>query len=226
MLKRDSGSFQSRGYLFLAVAFGMMAYQSYAGQDKPDLTSAPIPTVTVPKQQQFGPIMKPLCHDVDIIDDHLQNMNLVSSDVSDNFIPESQLQDSQVHLNKESEAQVESSQFMGGKVAPEALVLQVGNISPMLKSLIHGKYQYLTYLLSSTACIFFWLAPNHHKMQLIKPVARVRSSAGGKSSSTKKVNKKYHKNNGSQYIIYNDKLMKVDEVAVHEENDQDAEMEF
>lgn len=31
VLKRDSGSFQSRGYLFLAVAFGMMAYQSYAG---------------------------------------------------------------------------------------------------------------------------------------------------------------------------------------------------
>lgn len=25
VLKRDSGSFQSRGYLFLAVAFGMMA---------------------------------------------------------------------------------------------------------------------------------------------------------------------------------------------------------
>jgi len=93
VLRRDSGSFQSRGYLFLAVAFGMMAYQSYAGQDQPDLTSAQIPTVDVPSKPQFGPIMKPLCHDVDLIDDHMQNMNLVSSDVSDNFIPDSQLHD-------------------------------------------------------------------------------------------------------------------------------------
>ena len=115
--------------------------------------------------------MKPLCHDVDLIDDHMQNMNLVSSDVSDSFIPENQLQDSQAAQHKESEAQQEQSQFTG-RVAPAQLALQ-GNISQMLKSLIHGKYQYLTYLLSSTACIYFWLAPNHHKMQLIKPVARV-----------------------------------------------------
>lgn len=91
VLRRDSGSFQSRGYLFLAVAFGMMAYQSYAGPDKPDLTSPQIPTVAVPSKPEFGPIMKPLCHDVDLIDDHMQNMNLVSSDVSDSFIPDSQL---------------------------------------------------------------------------------------------------------------------------------------
>lgn len=92
------------------------------------------------------------------------------------------------------------------------MILQ-GNISQMLKSLIHGKYHYLTYLMSSTACIYFWLAPNHHKMQLIKPVARVVRSPSKKS---KKSHKKQN-NNGSQYIIYNDKLMKVDEVAVEEE---------
>lgn len=58
--------------------------------------------------------MKPLCHDVDLIDDHMQNMNLVSSDVSDSFIPESQLQDSQANQQmKESEAQQESGQFTG-----------------------------------------------------------------------------------------------------------------
>lgn len=101
----------------------------------------------------------------------------------------------------------------------------------MLKSLIHGKYQYLTYLMSSTACMYFWLAPNHHKMQLIKPVARVvRSSpaslaAKSTPSSRSRHTSKIYKNNGSQYIIYNDKLMKVDEVAVDEESD-DAEMQF
>lgn len=94
----------------------------------------------------------------------------------------------------------------------------------MLKSLIHGKYQYLTYLMSSTACMYFWLAPNHHKMQLIKPVARVvRSSRSHSSSSLHKGSKP---RNGSQYILYNDKLMKVDEVAVEEELDEDESMEF
>lgn len=123
VLKRESGSFQSRGYLFLAVAFGMMAYQSYAGQDKPDLTAAQIPTVTVPNKQDFGPIMKPLCHDVDIIEDHMQNMNLVSSDVSDSFIPESQLQESQTQNQptKESEPQPQEPSL-------EQMVMQ-GNIS-------------------------------------------------------------------------------------------------
>jgi hypothetical protein len=107
--------------------------------------------------------MKPLCHDVDLIDDHMQNMNLVSSDVSDSFIPESQLQDSQANQQiKEAEAQQESSQF-AGKVGLEQMAMQ-GNVSQMLKSLIRGKYQYLTYLLSSTACVYFWLAPSHQKM--------------------------------------------------------------
>jgi len=98
------------------------------------------------------------------------------------------------------------------------------NISPMLKSLIKGKYQYLTFLMSSTACMFFWLAPNHHKMQLIKPVTRVvRKSSSSKQGMVK--SQKGGKNNSSKYILYNDKLMKVDEVAIQDEND-DQEMEF
>lgn len=162
--------------------------------------------------------MKPLCHDVDLIEDHMQNMNLVSSDVSDTFIPESQLQDSQGQQQiKESEVQQEANHFAAGKVGPEQMAMQ-GNISQMLKSLIRGKYQYLTYLLSSTACVYFWLAPNHHKMQLIKPVARVVRHKSKYTSSNRR-----YKDNGSQYIIYNDKLMKVDEVAVQEENEH---MEF
>lgn len=175
VLKRDSGSFHSRGYLFLAVAFGMMAYNSYTGQDKPSLTSPHIPTVDVPSKNKFSQMRQPLCADVDLMDDQMQNMNLVSSDVGDSFIPESQLQDSpQVNtdLPVEEDEAVEQSQFATAKVTPEQMILQ-GNISQMLKSLIHGKYHYLTYLMSSTACIYFWLAPNHHKMQLIKPVARV-----------------------------------------------------
>ena len=68
-----------------------------------------------------------------------------------------------------------------------------GNLSPMLKSLIKGKYQYLTFLMSSTACMFFWLAPNHHKMKLIKPhIVRKASAKMGhdSTSSSSKASKK------------------------------------
>ena len=51
VLKRDSGSFHGRGYLFLAVAFGMMAYQSYSGQEKPELPSPQIHNMNLPSQQ-------------------------------------------------------------------------------------------------------------------------------------------------------------------------------
>ena len=96
VLKRDTGSFHNRGYLFLAVAFGMMAYQSYTGQDKPDLTSGQIANVAVPTKPQFEPMMKPLSHEgAKLIDDSMQSLNLASSDVSDSLIPDSQLQDSQ-----------------------------------------------------------------------------------------------------------------------------------
>merc|ERR1719337_124222 len=134
------------------------------------------------------------------MDDQMQNMNLVSPDVSDSFIPDSQLQDSQQinsqQLNNKEMESNERSHFATGKVTPEQMILQ-GNISQMLKSLINGKYHYLTYLMSSTACIYFWLAPNHHKMQLIKPVARVVRSSSVNSSSINSSRSKQKYNNNS-----------------------------
>lgn len=118
VLKRDSGSFQSRGYLFLAVAFGMMAYQSYAGQDQPDLTAAQIPQVNQPSNGKFGQKLL-FNNDVDDIEDHMQNMNLMSSDVSDSFIPETLLQDAQPqHHREQPEAHQEQSKYEG-KVYPQ-----------------------------------------------------------------------------------------------------------
>lgn len=39
----------------------------------------------------------------------------------------------------------------------------------MIKSVVAGKYTYLSYLFLSTACFFFWMTPNHHKLRLIRP---------------------------------------------------------
>lgn len=98
VLRRDSGSFQSRGYLFLAVVFGMMCYQSYSGQEKADVGPPQIPTVDVANK-------KLLTHASHVNHNDLHNdnsgenidMHLGESDVSDRFIPESDLQESQSH---------------------------------------------------------------------------------------------------------------------------------
>jgi len=44
-----------------------------------------------------------------------------------------------------------------------------GPLSGLLKSIISGKYTYLTYLMCSTACFFFWMTPNHYKLRHIRP---------------------------------------------------------
>ena len=93
-----------------------------------------------------------------------------------------------------------------------------GPFSQTLKKLSSVKYQYLTYLMSSTACLYFWLAPNAQRMKLIKPVARVVTKATPSYSPVKSNRSAKH---DSEYILYNDQLMKVDQVVV-----EDAEMEF
>jgi len=44
-----------------------------------------------------------------------------------------------------------------------------GPLSGLMKNIIQGKYTYLTYLMCSTACFFFWMTPNYHKVRLIRP---------------------------------------------------------
>lgn len=45
-----------------------------------------------------------------------------------------------------------------------------GPLSGMMKSMISGKYTYLTYLMCSTSCAFMWLSPNQHKIRRLKPI--------------------------------------------------------
>lgn len=143
------------------------------------------------------------------------DMNLGESDVSDRFIPENLLQESQSHGRQEEARE----QHQNVELTAQQLAERIqGPFSQTLKSLVSGKYQYLTYLMSSTACLYFWLAPNHQKMKLIKPVARVVTKAAPSDSAVK--SNKSGKND-SKYILYNDQLMKVDQVII-----DDAEMEF
>ena len=91
-------------------------------------------------------------------------MSLAKSDVSDEEIPEEML----------SQKMTPSPQDRSLKNMTVGQLLEhvQGPFSGMFKSIVSGKYQYLTYLMCSTACFFFWMAPNNHKLQLIRPVRR------------------------------------------------------
>lgn len=159
VLRRDSGSFQSRGYLFLAVVFGMMCYQSYSGQEKADVGPPQIPTVDVANKKLLTHTSHGSHNDLnnDNSGDNI-DMHLGESDVSDQYIPESLLQDSQSHGRQEEARE----QHQNVKLTAQQLAERMqGPFSQTLKNLASGKYQYLTYLMSSTACLYFWLAPNH-----------------------------------------------------------------
>lgn len=57
-----------------------------------------------------------------------------------------------------------------------------GPLSGLFKQLISGKYTYLTYFLCSSACFFFWMTPNHHKIRLIRPKRASNSRREGSKS--------------------------------------------
>lgn len=39
------------------------------------------------------------------------------------------------------------------------------NLSKMAQLMLSGQYTYLTYLIMSTTCFFFWLTPNWYKFR-------------------------------------------------------------
>lgn len=91
VLERDSASSKGKGYLFLAVMFGLMGCSNYNGAIVSD-TSAP--EVARPK-----PFIQRDVKSLDIGDDLMEskfsNMNLANSDVSDEFVTDFDLNDTQ-----------------------------------------------------------------------------------------------------------------------------------
>ena len=87
VLERDSASSRGKGYLFLAVMFGLMGCSNYNGAIVSD-TSAP--EVARPKH-----FIQRDVKSLDLGDDHMEskfsNMNLANSDVSDELISELEL---------------------------------------------------------------------------------------------------------------------------------------
>lgn len=94
VLERDSASSRGKGYFFLAVMFGMMCCTSYQGADQKILSDQSATAGSARSPKHFIP------RDIkshEMGDEHIEsrfsNMNLVSSDVSDEFINDSELQE-------------------------------------------------------------------------------------------------------------------------------------
>jgi len=81
VLERDSQGHRGKGYFFLALMFGMMCCSSQQTIAQPE-------TAKSPRTKNF--IMRDI-KSTDEMASHFGNMNLISSDVSDEFIPEQEL---------------------------------------------------------------------------------------------------------------------------------------
>ena len=75
---------------------------------------------------------------------------------------------------------------------------EVGAVQ-IIKMLLTGQYTYLTYMILSTTCFFFWLMPNYHKMRSLFSMSGKRehstlisSSSRPKRSSTHHSSKSHH----------------------------------
>lgn len=91
VLERDSASSRGKGYLFLAVMFGLMGCSNFNSAIVSD-TQAP----EVARPKHFIPRdVKSHNIDDDLMESKFSNMNLINSDVSDEIIDDNNLRDSQ-----------------------------------------------------------------------------------------------------------------------------------
>jgi hypothetical protein len=105
----------------------------------------------------------------------MNNLNLLASDVSDEPLSDEIIQ--KMHEQKqerEKKMTLQNAAHMmknlGQLNTPNMHNdLQAGLHSGFLKTIMSGKYSYLTHLMCSTACFAFWMTPNAYKMKYIRP---------------------------------------------------------
>jgi len=88
VLERDSASSKGKGYLFLAVMFGLIGTANYNGAI---VSESSAPEVARPKSFIQRDVKS---HEIgdDIMESKFSNMNLMNSDVSDEFINDNDTQ--------------------------------------------------------------------------------------------------------------------------------------
>jgi hypothetical protein len=173
VLERTRGSTQSKGYFFLACVFGLMCGSSYTNNQAVQIGEMENKSQILSMQTNSpsaGASSGKFCvgrelksQELDLeMESKFGSMNLVSSDVSDEFISDLQLKEM---YKKQQNSSLNTAKIMKNLGQYQNSPMYGG----IFQNLLSGKYTYLTYMMASSACFFFWMMPNHHKVRLIKP---------------------------------------------------------
>jgi len=133
----------SMGYLRLAVVLGMMCCSSFV-----DNSQSAGQSDVISNQQIHSIVSSSTTDDIDL-NKKLYQMNIE---------PRDQL--------------LQSAKLMKSIKNPATqnlLRASQGPVSGIFKTLMDGKFQYLSNAIANKACSAFWLTPNQHKLRLIRP---------------------------------------------------------
>jgi hypothetical protein len=140
--RSNSSSFSNTGYLFLAIVFCMMCCSSLIVA--PDLASH-ISTRNIPILMKGGVPTANVGNRQLMNHDKAQKqaVNNLAQALDDDIEMTVPLHNNKISIEKE----------------PGSGAVQ------LIKMLLTGQYTYLTYMLLSTTCFFFWLMPNFNKVR-------------------------------------------------------------
>ena len=165
VLKRDN-TVQSKGYFFLAVIFGMMSCSSYgaSGLAAQQETANELRS-QLDQQFNVGRDLKSKSFDSEM-QAQFEGMNLAQSDVGDEYMSDEQMSNYRAREGVTTARLMKNIDSVSHKTANMGMSDSTSNL---FRSLVSGKYTYLTYLMCSTACFFFWSTPNQYKIRHIRP---------------------------------------------------------
>lgn len=160
--RSNSSSFSNTGYLFLAVVFCMMCCSS--------VLVTPSNMIKMASQTQvFSKIINS--------GDFVSQRKLMSAGVQQNSVKAKQQNSAKSlssPLNEDAEMTEETETLsIHGQNSEGDQELGAVNLMRMM---LQGQYTYLTYMILSTTCFFFWLMPNCHKIRSLFSFSSRRES--------------------------------------------------
>eukprot|EP00347_Sterkiella_histriomuscorum_P023779 403333418 len=150
---RNGQGFQNQGCMFLAIMFCMMCCSS--------LMISPSSTIKLVNMTQ-----------------NTFAKTLIGYDGGRKLLFSKVQQEKQV---KTLNSKLEDEEMQEVKIEEEQDSLEHSNLGivKFTERLFNGEYTYLTYMIMSTTCFFFWMTPNYHKIKAMFKGAQAQKQANG-----------------------------------------------
>ena len=150
--RSNSSNFSNTGYLFLAVVFCMMCCSS--------LLVTPSSMMKMASQSSgFSKIISGNGASNFAV---TNNRKLMTASQTGNSQVKQQQASLASPLNEDVEMTSDTASTSSHNLVKEEP--EIGAVS-LMKMMLAGQYTYLTYMILSTTCFFFWLTPNCHKIR-------------------------------------------------------------